>query len=1509
VGANGSDFEDRCSLITVAFNELMEHKDGHGALLIEVQERASPASSESLDEPTRERTSNIPGEDLAAAKFTQGVVEDVPVREEDTATTTTNNTTSSSTVASANHPHLPHDPQSQALDSSPNAQFQPLRKVQRAMSAAYLRSAATLKKADVEELEEMSYFDAEEIRELHILFSKVAGYTSHITPESFSAFLPELSDPQLRRAVFAGFDKSRTFDQKISFDEFVLSLSSMCRGTLEERAVVVFNMCSSSQASQVTATVSREQVLAVVSRIAAAMEQAGFTPRDYGNPIQVVNNVFLKSGEAPKNDRAAGPRRMREKIAHLAKGLAHHHRDESITNRGQAEAYSRERYELDDDDESSSIDDSQGSTDSDSDVPDGPNVAAPSSPHNERVLPHRKMSRLTFYRKDTSKAEKPAKPPKPESSAIPPASHMSILEDTSSAPTTPSTTPTPKGAHSVENSQASDIPASPSNKATLQHAANASSAQPHGASLSTSDDDSSPVSVANKSPEKPETTSKSIDLLQPEDAIKEAKEQIEPPLIHSKSSSSSKKVRDEDVTESSSSRLKRVMFDASSSAESDGGLGEGSRSDSDKEETSMPPRKAKTALSPAGLKPSLRPAPHPSGSPVPSRRAGAQHKVVSVARYEDGLTKKQFKVRCRNEPDLPECFGLFDFFNSAVVEPVAKTSAERSIWHRVSVSGFMGKERGSMSRKIGKVKDKRHFVLKDGFLGYSKKPGGPLLRAIAIQEASIKPHISEKKFALTVIAPYFHRKLFLQSAQEAQIWVHAMRSMIKGKNRFKSFALPRKNIAVRPFMNGKEYFDALVPALLKCKRRLYISGWYLSPGLLLKRGAMGAIDRFRLDNLILEAANRGVSIFIIIYNAPSFSDFDLQPSYVCNFFNNLHPNIHALMHPNYYVPSMWSHHQKLVVCDESLAFIGGIDLCYGRYEDSDYNITDPEETNFPGRDYCNVFLENESNGPSEQALIDRTVQPRMPWSDVQVQLSGMAAFDVGLNFLHRWNHILREGTYECKPLPFLFPSHSVFDEEQKIGTIDASTGQPFPTVPVQETPAMETRRLRSSSRGTNGAPSPANSAPNSSRAPTSPTSASSAATTGPTDTNAVPLNKDEPIVPPDMLPQDIMPPEEAEDVLSGGLPDDMIAIPELPWDSRVPIENISLPAEDLGYHGCTVQIVRSVCGWSAGTSAPEQSIYKAYLSLIRESQHFIFIQNQYFISSIETSSPKNRIAEAIYLRLREAIEQKQVFRVLVLIPVLPGGGAIEAASTRYMLKYTNRTISRGGNSILEKLQQDFPDVDVHEYIRFGTPRQIGRLGDTLLSEPVYIHSKVMIVDDRRAIIGSANINDRSLRGTRDSEVACVIEPGTKESTSKSTFNGHSVEVCKAVQSLRVRMFADMIGTKVHSNKPEDIETMMNLQDAHTAVDLLMRRAELNTKAYLRVFPGMIPNVIYKISDFKRARVDVGPKEDPVVRDQRFEDMSLIRGIITSWPYDFLKEEPMGISLFEKEYVVPRIVFL
>ena len=54
-------------------------------------------------------------------------------------------------------------------------------------------------------------------------------------------------------------------------------------------------------------------------------------------------------------------------------------------------------------------------------------------------------------------------------------------------------------------------------------------------------------------------------------------------------------------------------------------------------------------------------------------------------------------------------------------------------------------------------------------------------------------------------------------------------------------------------------------------------------------------------------------------------------------------------------------------------------------------------------------------------------------------------------------------------------------------------------------------------------------------------------------------------------------------------------------------------------------------------------------------------------------------------------------------------------------------------------------------------RNHGEINETPVTEIIYVHSKLLIVDDDVALIGSANINDRSQLGDRDSEIAVVIE--------------------------------------------------------------------------------------------------------------------------------------------------------
>ena len=73
----------------------------------------------------------------------------------------------------------------------------------------------------------------------------------------------------------------------------------------------------------------------------------------------------------------------------------------------------------------------------------------------------------------------------------------------------------------------------------------------------------------------------------------------------------------------------------------------------------------------------------------------------------------------------------------------------------------------------------------------------------------------------------------------------------------------------------------------------------------------------------------------------------------------------------------------------------------------------------------------------------------------------------------------------------------------------------------------------------------------------------------------------------------------------------------------------------------------------------------------------------------------------------------------------------------------------------------------------------------LVQEIIYVHSKLMIVDDKYVICGSANINDRSLLGKRDSEIAAVIKD---EEFLDSKLNNEKVRVGRYAFTLRKKIF-------------------------------------------------------------------------------------------------------------------------
>ena len=89
-------------------------------------------------------------------------------------------------------------------------------------------------------------------------------------------------------------------------------------------------------------------------------------------------------------------------------------------------------------------------------------------------------------------------------------------------------------------------------------------------------------------------------------------------------------------------------------------------------------------------------------------------------------------------------------------------------------------------------------------------------------------------------------------------------------------------------------------------------------------------------------------------------------------------------------------------------------------------------------------------------------------------------------------------------------------------------------------------------------------------------------------------------------------------------------------------------------NNCVCEVIRSAGKWSYGLSQQEVSIHMAYLALIEQSQHFIYIENQFFISSTAGPPVSNTIAQALVDRIILAHKNNQKFKIIVNMPLLPG---------------------------------------------------------------------------------------------------------------------------------------------------------------------------------------------------------------------------------------------------------------
>jgi len=361
-----------------------------------------------------------------------------------------------------------------------------------------------------------------------------------------------------------------------------------------------------------------------------------------------------------------------------------------------------------------------------------------------------------------------------------------------------------------------------------------------------------------------------------------------------------------------------------------------------------------------------------------------------------------------------------------------------------------------------------------------------------------------------------------------------------------------------------------------------------------------------------------------------------------------------------------------------------------------------------------------------------------------------------------------------------------------------------------------------------------------------------------------------------------------------------------------------------------VQVLRCISSWSGGLAKTESSIQNAMIHLISNAQHYIYIENQFFISNIdENSVVENQIALSIYNRIVRAARDKESFKVYIFIPLIPGYegeyGKASGVLLHAITHYNNSTI----NGLIKKLSE--ASIDALNYICFFSMRTWSELNNRLLTEIVYVHSKLLIVDDRACIIGSANINDRSLLGNRDSEVALHIED---TQFVDGTLNRKKCQVGRFTSSLRHRIFNEFLGEFSQISSPSTSQSpslsmpssrkqlvedhLRSMSKSLPILDIsdpcsddfykqtLLKYAAQNTRIYDLVFKVVPCDMVSSFDQLKEYQKQPCLSQTNLVEAQN--ELNKIKGYVVLYPNRFLCNEDLTPPLGTKEKLLPTILW-
>lgn len=648
------------------------------------------------------------------------------------------------------------------------------------------------------------------------------------------------------------------------------------------------------------------------------------------------------------------------------------------------------------------------------------------------------------------------------------------------------------------------------------------------------------------------------------------------------------------------------------------------------------------------------------------------------------------------------------------------------------------------------------------------------------------------------------------------------------------FAVPRYGNACKPYICGSDYMKDVAEAIRDADHFIFIADWQLDYDVELDhRGKSDHIGR--LSELLANALQRGVHVRVLCYDSMDASTYLLSLAGKSGppdtHEEETQAKLESLPKPkgsievmlqnpssgrHFASNTLYSHHQKFVVVDGHTAFLGGIDLAYGRWETPEFNVVinpdlhvindaynmqvvparnaTPDEINLtkiqpdgrPG------FVKPHYTGGSK--LLDPQTQPREPWNDVAVRIVGPSTYDVFVNFVLRWNSFAKQYLRGSGLIRYL--STNLFDHQLNTYWFEnQANGQKLMVDPLTHGNGSAIVQICRSASGAQ------------------------------LDTELELWNNSRKYIHDD-------------------------------WKQPNPERRKVMQTARRAWAG-----------------SHQTSIRDAMINSIRAAQAYIYIENQFFISDCGTdrhgtrSPASNPIISELANAIGRAIYADRPFHVWIVLPEHPEG-MLEAEATRSQAWWALQGIKHGNKSLVNRINATLLEknkkkwgVDkpissnedirailaIHgmsekwrDYLTVFTLRNYGQTTKGVLTEMIYVHSKLTIVDDAVAIIGSANINDRSLNGNGDTELAAVIV----DTPARPMDLGQGVKAVTRpfARSLRIQLWKKLLGMLVDTpttgvQKEGSPPLGINLEEplSKASIDGMLTQAIVNRMAYNRVF--------------------------------------------------------------------------